>query len=38
MIVNPVLAHFHPEKETILEADLLGYATGGLLLQKNEKG
>jgi UV DNA damage repair endonuclease len=38
MITDPILAHFHPEKKTILEADSSEYATGGLLLQKNEKG
>jgi hypothetical protein len=38
MIIGPVFAHFHPEKKTILEADSLEYATGELLLQKNEKG
>jgi hypothetical protein len=38
MIIDPILAHFHPERETILEADSLEYATEGLLLQKNEKG
>jgi hypothetical protein len=38
IITGPILAHFHPERKTILEADSSGYATGGLLLQKNEKG
>jgi hypothetical protein len=38
MITGPVLTHFHPERKTILEADSSGYATGGLLLQKDEKG
>jgi hypothetical protein len=38
IITGLILAHFHPERKTILEADSLGYATGGLLLQKNEKG
>jgi hypothetical protein len=38
MITGPILAHFHPEKKTILETDSLEYAIKGLLLQKNEKG
>jgi hypothetical protein len=37
MIIDLILAHFHSERETILEADSLGYAIEGLLLQKNEK-
>jgi hypothetical protein len=32
MITGPILAHFHEEKETILEADSSEYATEGLLL------
>jgi hypothetical protein len=38
MITSLVLAHFHPERKTILEADSSEYAIRGLLLQKNEKG
>jgi hypothetical protein len=34
LITAPILAHFDPEKETLVEADSSGYATGGLLLQK----
>jgi hypothetical protein len=37
MITGLILAHFHPEKETILEADSSEYAIKGLLLQKNEE-
>jgi hypothetical protein len=37
MITDPIFAHFHPERKTILEADSLGYAIKGLLLQKNEE-
>jgi hypothetical protein len=34
LITAPILAHFEPEKETLVEADSSGYATGGLLLQR----
>jgi hypothetical protein len=37
MITSPVLAHFHEERETILEANSSEYAIKGLLLQKDEK-
>jgi hypothetical protein len=36
MITGPILAHFHEKKETILEANSLGYAIKGLLLQKDK--
>lgn len=36
LITGPVLAKFHPERETIVEADFSGYATRGLLLQKDD--
>jgi hypothetical protein len=36
LITAPILAHFDPEKETLVEADSSGYATGGLLLQKDK--
>jgi hypothetical protein len=35
LITAPILAHFDPEKETLVEADSLGHATRGLLLQKD---
>lgn len=38
LIMAPILAHFDPDKETLVEADSSGYATGGLLLQKNTNG
>ncbi|KNG46626.1 hypothetical protein TW65_06673 [Stemphylium lycopersici] len=38
LISAPILAHFDPEKETLVEADSSGYATGGLLLQKDTDG
>lgn len=38
LITAPILAHFDPDKETLLEADSSGYATGGLLLQKDKNG
>jgi hypothetical protein len=38
MITDPILAHFHKKRETILKADSSKYATKGLLLQKDEKG
>jgi hypothetical protein len=38
IITDPVLAHFHPERKTILKADSSKYTTKGLLLQKDEKG
>lgn len=38
LITAPILAHFDPEKETLLEADSSGHATGGLLLQKDKSG
>jgi hypothetical protein len=36
LITAPILAHFDPDKETLVEADSSGHATGGLLLQKDE--
>jgi hypothetical protein len=36
LITAPILAHFDLEKETLVEADSSGYATGGLLLQKDK--
>ncbi|XP_044724574.1 reverse transcriptase (RNA-dependent DNA polymerase) domain-containing protein [Hirsutella rhossiliensis] len=38
LITAPILAHFHPERETILEADASGFASGGVLLQRDDKG
>jgi hypothetical protein len=38
LITAPVLAHFDPDKETMVEADSSGHATGGLLLQKDQNG
>jgi hypothetical protein len=32
---SPIVGHFDPEKDTLVEADSSGYATGGLLLQKD---
>ena len=32
------MAHWDPNKETVLEADLSGYAIGGCLSQRDEKG
>ncbi|XP_044720062.1 reverse transcriptase (RNA-dependent DNA polymerase) domain-containing protein [Hirsutella rhossiliensis] len=29
LITAPILAHFHPERETIVEADASGFASGG---------
>ncbi|KAM3549213.1 hypothetical protein ARSEF4850_008972 [Beauveria asiatica] len=37
LITAPILAHFHPERETILEADASGFASGGVLLQRDDK-
>lgn len=31
----PILVYFNLEREIIVEADLSGYATGGLILQKD---
>jgi hypothetical protein len=36
MITGPVLAHFDPERDIIIEADSSEYATKGLLLQRND--
>jgi hypothetical protein len=36
LITAPILAHFDPEKDTLVEADSSGYATGGLLLQRDK--
>jgi hypothetical protein len=36
MITGSVLAYFDPERDTIIEADFSVYATGGLLLQRND--
>jgi len=38
LISAPILAHFDPEKETMVEADSSGYATGGLMLQREADG
>lgn len=38
LITAPILAHFDPERETMVEADSSGYATGGLMLQKDDHG
>jgi hypothetical protein len=35
LITTPILAHFNPEKETLVEADSSRYATRGLLLQRH---
>ncbi|XP_044721750.1 reverse transcriptase (RNA-dependent DNA polymerase) domain-containing protein [Hirsutella rhossiliensis] len=37
LITAPILAHFHPERETIVEADASGFASGGVLLQRDDK-
>lgn len=37
LITAPILAHFHPERETIVEADSLGFVTGGVLSQRDDK-
>jgi predicted aspartyl protease len=37
-ITAPILAHFDPERETVVEADASGYATGGVLLQRGADG
>ena len=34
----PVLMQFDPDRETVLEADASGYATGGVLSQYDEEG
>src|SRR3984957_9838345 len=34
----PVLMHFDPDKETVVEADSSGYCIGGLLSQYDDKG
>jgi hypothetical protein len=36
LITAPILAHFDPEKDTLVEANSSGYATGGLLLQRDK--
>jgi hypothetical protein len=36
MIIGPVLAYFNPERDIIIEANSFGYATRGLLLQKDD--
>ncbi|KAI1506846.1 Pol protein [Pyrenophora tritici-repentis] len=36
LITAPILGHFDPEKDTLVEADSSGHATGGLLLQKDK--
>ncbi|KAF7574116.1 hypothetical protein PtrM4_057390 [Pyrenophora tritici-repentis] len=36
LVTAPILGHFDPERETLVEADSSGYATGGLLLQKDK--
>ena len=37
-ISEPILAHFHPDRETVVETDSSGYAVGGVLSQYDEKG
>lgn len=37
-ISAPILSHFDPDLETIVEADSSGYATGGVLLQRGKDG
>ena len=37
-ITEPVLAHFDPELETVLEVDASGWATGGTLSQYDKNG
>lgn len=37
-ITNPVLAIYNPDKDTRVEVDASGFATGGTLLQKQEDG
>jgi len=34
----PILAQFDPERETVVEADASGYATGGVLSQYDDEG
>jgi predicted aspartyl protease len=38
LISAPLLAHWDPEKETIVEADSSGYAVGGCLSQYDKEG
>ena len=37
-ISEPILQHFQPDHETIVEPDASGYAIGGVLLQRNKDG
>ncbi|KAI0997451.1 hypothetical protein K3495_g10734 [Podosphaera aphanis] len=37
-ISEPALAQWDPDRDTMLEADCSGYALGGCLLQKHERG
>ena len=37
-ISAPILVHFDPDKETIVEADASGYAVGGVLSQRGKDG
>ena len=37
-IKEPILKHFDEEARTVLEADSSGYATGGVMMQYDEKG
>jgi hypothetical protein len=36
LITALILAHFNPEKDTLVEANSLEYATGSLLLQRDK--
>jgi hypothetical protein len=37
-VSEPVLAHFHPDREILVETDSSGYAVGGVLSQYDDKG
>lgn len=37
-VTEPILATFHSERDTILECDSSGYATGGVLSQYDDEG
>ena len=34
----PILCHFHPDRDTVVETDTSDYPLGGILLQFQEKG